>query len=103
MTIKNVMRVLLVVSPFRYLLRSSGTRLACAFVTSIPCSPPPTTLLCFLQDLERHLTWSGILKGAGFEGMGRMGEGAKVREEEEEIGWEDDECVVDAPSDVHVL
>ncbi|GMI13068.1 hypothetical protein TrVE_jg4926 [Triparma verrucosa] len=57
----------------------------------------------FDKDLARHLTWSGILKGAGFEGMGRMGEGAKVREEEEEIGWEDDECVVDAPSDVHVL
>ena len=49
------------------------------------------------------MTWSGILKGAGFEGMGRMGENAKVREEEEDIGWEDDECVVDAPSDVHVL
>lgn len=46
--------------------------------------------------------WSGILKGAGMEGMARMGDGAKVREEEEVWVGEREEAV-DAPSDVHVL
>ncbi|GMI04357.1 hypothetical protein TrLO_g9661 [Triparma laevis f. longispina] len=46
--------------------------------------------------------WSGILKGAGMEEMGGMGEGAKVRENEEVWVGEEEERV-DAPSDVHVL
>ena len=73
------MRVLLVVSPFRYLLRSSGTRLACALVTSIPCSPPADNSSLLLAgsrkalDLVRHSEGSGI-RGHGQDGRGGKGQ-----------------------------